>query len=233
MNLSCRATVIRALVFLAIVFAAAFSWWSLWREYPNAREGLYSRRIDSYLPDLGALGPELLRSGKESSRFLAYYHLIERQSMGTAGVNEMLGYCYYYSGNARKAVEYFERALRSAPGSFIARYNLGVIYFRKKDLEKALVYFQQAVGIPEGLALSYVVRSKVFSQFRVVRRIAPRESLLILQAEYGDAKRFIRTALEQLGRTRDLFFLGARYNDLRKVWAENGGAPFSTELIIF
>ncbi len=230
---SLRVSVIKAVVFLIIVLGVAFAWGMLWQDYPRAREGLFSRRIDSYLPDLAALRPELLRSSKEGDRYLAYYHLIEREAPGTAGVNEALGYCYYYSGDSHRAVRYFEQALRSTPDSFIARYNLGVIYYQKKDFERALGYFQQAVSLPESRVFSYGIGSKVFSQFRVVRKVTSVEALVRLRREYDDAKRFIKVCMEKQGKAGELLILAMRYNDLRQAWTQYGGEPSTMELIVF
>ncbi len=224
---------VKVAALLALVAAVALAWNDLWREYERGRDGLYSRRIDSYLPDLAALAPGQLQSRKEGARFLAYYHLIDREVPGTAGINEALGYCYYYSGDIRQAEKYFGQALIAAPNSFAARYDLGVIYYRQQDFEKAGRYFQQAVTLPEQRTFDYVMASRVFSQLRVVKRMSPADVFFKVRQEYGDAKRLIRKCMEKQGKSRDLLLLAMRYNDLLKVWVENGGEPSSMDLILF
>ena len=230
---SLRMSVIRAVVLLSTVAGVLLAWQSLWQEYPKARQGLYSRRIDSYLPDLGSFGPEAFLQHKEGARFLAYYQLIEREAPGSAGVNEMLGYCHYYSGHVPEAVAYLERALRADPDSFVARYNLGLIYYAKDDFERSLGYFQKAVSLPEGRAFGYVMNARVFSQFRVVKKITPGDVRMRLRLEYDDAKRFIRICMGKLGRTKDVYLLAMQYNDLRAAWTRNNGAPSTWGLIVF
>ncbi len=224
---------VRAGVLLVIIVAVVLAWRSLWQEYPKAQEGLFSRRIDSYQPSLGSLGPELLKSHKEAERFLAYYDLIERDFPGSTGIGEMRGYCHYYSGDFAAALADYEKALRANPDSFVARYDLGVIYFKRARFDKALGYFQQAVAVPEARALSYVMGARVLAQFRIVKGYQVPDMLLRSRVHYGDAKRFIKLCMVNLDQTRELRVLAEQYKDLFKIWLENGGQPTTKELIIF
>ena len=232
MSRVCSNRFVKGAVLCLLVGGVAFAWELLWREYDKALANRFSRQIDSYLPDLRSLGSELLRNRVEAARFLAYYHLIDREEPGTAGVYEMLGYCYYYSGDPQKAVEYYEKALTGS-GSFVALYNLGVVYYKKEVFEKAAEYFQEAIALPEIKAAGYVMSAKVFSQFRVAARIDPDSVLAKVKQGYGDAARFIGLCLQKQGKSRELLFLAARYKDLLKSWTENNGQPATLELIIF
>ncbi|MEI6437660.1 MAG: tetratricopeptide repeat protein [Candidatus Omnitrophota bacterium] len=226
-------TRLKVAALIVIAAGTLYAWQGLWREYPKAREGLYSRRIDSYMPDLTALRPETLRHPREAARYLAYYQLIGREASGTSGVSELLGYCSYYSGDAAGAAGYFGQALRSSSDAFAARYNAGILCFLRKDYARAAEYFQQAVAVPQGRAFAYVMGSKVFSQFRVANRIAPSETLVRLQRAYGDAALFIKACLEEQGRSGELMLLAVRYNELRKAWSANGGGVPAAGLLVF
>lgn len=222
---------IMAFLLMAVIVAAAGR--SLYIQIPGASSGRFAHRANSYLPNLAELGPEILKNPKEADRYLAYYHLIDRDSPGLTGVQEMLAYCYYYSGNAAKGIEYYEKALHLNPEAFAAWYDLGVIYFLKSDFEKAQGYFQGAVSLAEPKVLSYQMNSKVFSQLRVVQRLGPVEMVLRSRRQFDDAKRYIRLCMEKQGKPGELIFLAARYNDLRQAWSQNGGQPTTRELIVF
>ena len=225
--------IFKLLLLLAIVTGTAFSCFSLFREYKEALAGRVSRRVDSFLPVLKDLSPALLAVPSEALRFLAYYNVIDHEFPATQGVQEMLGYCTYYSGAPLQAVKYFEKALRLDGNAFAARYNLGVIYYLRADYERASGYFQEAISLSDGKTFAYVMGSRIFSQLRVVNHWESADVLGKIRREYGDAQRFLRLCMEKQGKNREIFVLAARYKDLYSAWSANGGQPTTMELIVF
>jgi tetratricopeptide (TPR) repeat protein len=232
-NTAVRTFLTRSLVAGCLLFAAGWYGYNLYREYFHTRDGRSSRRVDSYLPALGNLSPAGLSDRAEVARFLAYFKVIDHEFPATPGVQEMLGYCTYYSGDKVKAAEYFELALRSDGNAFAARYNLGVIYYLRADYEKSAGYFQDAISLAEEKAFAYVMGSRVFTLIRGMNRTGMTDVIAKIRQEYADAKRFIRLCMEKQGKTRELLVLAARYSDLYKAWSENGGQPETMELIVY
>jgi tetratricopeptide (TPR) repeat protein len=223
----------KLLIMAAIVVFSVMEARALLAGYVSVRSGSSSRWIDSYLPNIGELGPALLRNPHEARRFLMYYAIIDRQYPSTPGVNELQGYCAYYSGDIPRATAYFERALRAEGASFAAKYDLGVIYYQKAEYDKAAGYFQDALSLPEEKVLEYVMSSRVISQLRAVNRWQPADVMVKIRREYADARRFIRLCLEKQGKSRELLYLAARYSDILTAWSANGGQPETMDLVYY
>ncbi len=233
MRSSLKSRLLAVCVLAGILGALVFQW-RLFQSALEVRAAVrFAHQADSYLPNLADIGPGLLKNPGEAARFLAYYHLVERKAADMPGSQEMLGYCYYYSGDPEKAVQHYMRAVQMQPNSFAARYNLGVIYYCRGDWDKASQSFQDAISLSNQRAVQYVMTAKVFFQLMISQGIKPSDAVDRVRREYDDAKRFMKVCLEKQGKAGQLLVLAARFTDLSRVLSENGGQPSSTELIIF
>ncbi|MBI2679889.1 MAG: tetratricopeptide repeat protein, partial [Candidatus Solibacter usitatus] len=59
-------------------------------------------------------------------------------------INTSLGHAYYVQGRHDDAIAYFEKALETDPGFYLARWWLGVIYLQRSMLMKAFAQFRRA-----------------------------------------------------------------------------------------
>ena len=83
----------------------------------------------------------------------------------------LLGRCFYYQNNLKKASYEFEAVLDAhpgAPGQDSALYWTGDIYYRSGDFKNALEYYQKAMdNYPDSKYFSYAVYSKAWSYYKL------------------------------------------------------------------
>ena len=77
---------------------------------------------------------------------------------------EILGYCYYYSGETDKALRAYQKTIRLNANSFEAHYNLAIIYYQKGDYDKARELLEKALAIAPEKALHNIRSSKIVYQ---------------------------------------------------------------------
>ena len=76
---------------------------------------------------------------------IRYYKNYIRLFPQSAAARAALGFCYYHSGEYRRAARYYAQAAALDPQLFGLKYNLGVIFYRQGQYQKAIEVFNGAV----------------------------------------------------------------------------------------
>lgn len=97
--------------------------------------------------------------------FRFYYKKVTHYLPNIAEAYGMLGFCYYYLGDDKKAISAYKKAISLEPNFLAFHYNLGVIYFRKKDYESAVESLKKAVETNLKKYLDFVSSSRIYFTF--------------------------------------------------------------------
>ena len=159
MNSLNRLTIIK--VVLAIFIAMALSY-----RFKEDIQGLRRILLDpisdmSYQPLLtlssgGKISQEVLL------KYIRYYHLVDEIIPNRDDVQSMLGFCYYYAGNLKKAIKFYRKAISLNPNYFYNYYNLGLIYYQQDDQKNAQMFFVKALQCDPKETIGSMVASKIY-----------------------------------------------------------------------
>ena len=149
----------------AVAYAVVFLMSHVIIDYDKIKFGLGLRQLNFMMPNSyqELLEVENLHQQAKIERFQKYidfYAKVVELLPQKAEAYGMLGFCYYYLGDVKSALQAFEEAHRVNPKFFWFSYNLGAIYFNLKDYPKAQEYFKQAVGNDINLSYSYILNSR-------------------------------------------------------------------------
>jgi tetratricopeptide (TPR) repeat protein len=76
----------------------------------------------------------------------------------------IVGYAYYYLGNEKKAIQYYQRAAKLNDRFFWFHYNLGVIYYNQERYSEAGECFARALSVPRDHAKYFFMLTKTYRE---------------------------------------------------------------------
>ncbi|VAX37906.1 hypothetical protein MNBD_UNCLBAC01-857 [hydrothermal vent metagenome] len=96
--------------------------------------------------------------------YIAYYTRVSEYYPEVFGGEEILGFCYYQTGQYEKAWKSYQKSISIHPDFFWAHYNLGLFYFQKGRYKEAADFFQKAVQCDPGETLKKMYASRVYRE---------------------------------------------------------------------
>ena len=118
---------------------------------PDSFEHLSRVVEDRIHPDKAAIGG-----------FKAYYEKAAEFYPNIAEVNAMLGFCNYYQGNKKEALDLYLKAVKLQPKYFWNNYNLAVLYLQNKDRDNAIKYLTNAIASDIDYSMQVTLTSSVY-----------------------------------------------------------------------
>jgi len=112
----------------------------------------------SYLVNIGENREEPDRIKLE--KYIEYYKKVIHFNPLMADAQGLLGFCYYHSGEYKKAVTSYKKAIEINPHFFWFYYNLGVIHFKNGHYVKAVESLQKAAKTKLRITLAFIRMSK-------------------------------------------------------------------------
>ncbi|MDP8212825.1 MAG: tetratricopeptide repeat protein [Candidatus Zapsychrus exili] len=97
--------------------------------------------------------------------YINYYKKVAKSTQSKPEAYSIVGYCYYYSGDVKKAISFYKKAIDANPYFFWFHYNLGVIYYKEGDFDKAIKSLKAAGSTAAENNLMFLSSSKVFFSF--------------------------------------------------------------------
>lgn len=76
---------------------------------------------------------------------------------------------YYYSGNPKTAIDYFNKAIKLDPSSVTAQNNLALAYLKTGDFDSAKEALNKAIKIDKNFNLSYINLAKLEAQLNKIK----------------------------------------------------------------
>ena len=93
--------------------------------------------------------------------YIDYFKVLLDYVPQLAEANGILGYCFYYLGHEKEAIQYYKEAVRLNPNFFWFYYDLGVIYFKTQDYQKAVEILQTAILLNPKDTIRLIGMSKI------------------------------------------------------------------------
>jgi len=86
------------------------------------------------------------RKALENKPFFKSMHIEPKDpSFTLARIHGMMGFCYYYLDQQKKAIKYFDKVPKNIPDFYWRSYNLGIMAYEQKQYEQAVQYFNKAL----------------------------------------------------------------------------------------
>ena len=161
-------------------------------EAPESYEFLSNAIEKGTKPDKAGLGG-----------YIAYYKKAAEFYPNIAELQAMLGFCYYYEGKKKEALDHYINAVRLEPNYFWNNYNLAVLYLQNKDPQKAIEYLSKAVSVDIEYSLKLTLASSVYRN--IWSRMKDPKSRVINGLRSGYSKAFYMSGLllKSSGREED------------------------------
>ena len=96
--------------------------------------------------------------------FTRYFQRVVSYMPSLPEAQAMAGFCAYYEGNRKRAIEFYSKAVSLDPTYFWYAYDLGVILFEDGQIEKGEVTLQKALKLKPGRILEVLSTSKIYHQ---------------------------------------------------------------------
>jgi tetratricopeptide (TPR) repeat protein len=148
---------------------------------------------------------------KEQSGILQGYTLFFKTTSkilpNSAAAHGMLGYCYYYSGHQRKALDSYRKAAALHPTFFWFQYNLAVIYFEQGLYGPAAEVLEKAVACRPEDAIVFTNVSKIYRDLNHYAEDLGYDSQNGLVAGYRYAHELLAKCYYHLGKYREIFVI--------------------------
>ncbi len=154
----------RSIVLYAVVFLLLIPVFNHGRALDIAKR----RALNRVIPLMGQLVEFINRGGgltqKELREYLAYYKTVDAYIPGRDDAKAMMGFCYYYMGNDKKALSAYKRSVDLNPYFFWSHYNLGVIHLQNRHYGQAAEFFRKAIAIKPQVTLKIISSSKLYRE---------------------------------------------------------------------
>ena len=129
---------------------------------------------------------------KELIIYRNFYEEMIKNFPDTTEAYPLLGFCYYYEGKEKKAIDSFQRSMHFEPEFFWNYYNLGVIYYNKGQYKEVIDYLKKGTALNPQKSLELIRNSKViYRSIRTDDLIDDGQLLLRLKMGYQDAYRLL------------------------------------------
>jgi len=102
----------------------------------------------------------------------------------------MAGYAYYYLGDTKQAIRYYQYAIRGNEYFFWLYFNLGVIYYNEGLYDKASEEFGRALNVSPEKSMYFLVLTKTYKEIALFLGIGPEDYMDSLKEGYDLAKEF-------------------------------------------
>jgi len=104
-------------------------------------------------------------SKKSFQEFERYYEKIALFMPEVAEAKALMGFCYYYGGDKKKAQHAYTEAARQNPDFFNFHYNLGMLALEREEYKKALEHFKRSIEVDPLANVRAVSTSIVYITF--------------------------------------------------------------------
>jgi len=141
---------------------------------------------------------------KQFKDYLRYFKKIVKYMPRKADAHGMLGYCQYYLGDKKKAVQAYQQASKINSRYFWFHFNLGVIYYEMNDYKKSIISFKKALLTGTGNSETFIKTSKIFQAILLDSNFqdTPVERL---KKAYYDCYKVLILSSQHLQKNKDAF----------------------------
>ncbi len=122
---------------------------------------------------------------------IRYYEKVHQYYPDLPEPMVILGYYYYHAGDPDRALRFFKKADRRAPGIFISKFNRGVIAYQQGRYNEAADALRGALTVHPDLTRAIFRESFVYRQFFSAARISPQTVENSLNERRGEAARLL------------------------------------------
>jgi len=123
--------------------------------------------LDHNLPKFQTLATFLVsdkRQAQDLSEYVLYYKKLTEIFPNMADTHGLLGFCYFYMNEPRKALRSFKIAATLNPDFFYFQYNLGILYHFLGDYQKAEAAFTKAIATDHIKTMNTLLNSKILQR---------------------------------------------------------------------
>ncbi len=150
-----------------VVFFIAMYWLSnMLIDYEKIRSGIETRVIGSLSPTSFEYLAQIRQNEgpidqKRLKEYVYFYSQMTEYFPGQADSYQLLGFCYYYLGDQKRAVSFYKKAIGLNPNFFWSYYNLSIIYFENRRYQEAARLLEKATALSPQATLDAVRLSPI------------------------------------------------------------------------
>jgi tetratricopeptide (TPR) repeat protein len=153
-----------------------------------------------YLLDMEQRG--LLPNRRALKEYEAYFKLVVDSVPYQADAYGMLGYCQYYLGKEKEAVQSYTAAIRINPTFMGYHYNLAVIYYNREEYGPAVMHTKEALQASAPLTAQAILSSSRIYMLVIAQMSGnPPESIIRYMTE--ERQRILELGQEIQGRLQE------------------------------
>ncbi|MBU0469336.1 MAG: tetratricopeptide repeat protein [Candidatus Omnitrophica bacterium] len=135
--------------------------------------------------------------------YRAYYEKASDFYPHIAEVQAMLGFCYYYEGKKKEALDHYIKAIELEPNYFWNNYNLAVLYLQNKDQQKAIEYLTKAVSLNIDYSMKVTLTSSVYRSIWSQMKDPKKRVIDGLRSGYSKAFYMLGLLLKSIGKEKE------------------------------
>ncbi|MBL8012990.1 MAG: tetratricopeptide repeat protein [Candidatus Omnitrophica bacterium] len=159
------------------------------------RHVLKLKTLNYYMPDIEDLRMFTKKPSEmdreQLKKILVYYkntcHFTANDPEEPAPCS-IAAYGYYYLGNTRQALNYYQRALKGNQYFFWTYFNMGAIYYNEGNYEQAAQEFKHALELTPEKSLMFLFLTKTYKDLAFTLRLAKEEYIVGLKNGYDHTK---------------------------------------------
>jgi len=206
---------------VAVIYLAVFLAFYFFLDISPAVRTAQLRVLNRVIPTSGKYLIDLMDRKAEFDKDRMAEHLLYFQKVveflpQRADSHAMLGFCYFYAGQTKKALAGYERSVELNPAFFWSDYNLGLLYFKEGRYQQAVEPLHLALSTNPEVTLAIFYSSKVYGDIIQEENIPQGEVLRRLQEGYADARRLLVLSYYALGEYQKMFEEAARAIQLQQ-----------------